>query len=155
MYHTWLQRLPNCSDDLRLEPMSTSQLALTGSSWLQTTLFAQDGFNISLKQFASPDGFCTTIDQAYDNSCACTSNFYLVNIVDAHNNIYASAILFVGKPYGAGAIQRALLQSLESRALALFGTSSVGLQPHQLASTYRWVLSLLLDENTTVRFGVI
>ena len=126
------------------------QLALTGSSWLQTTLFAQDGFNISLKNDATQDDLCSALNQPDNSSCACTSDYYLVDIEDAHHNIYASVILPVGKPVGAGAIQRALLQSLESQALALFVPPSVG-----LASSYRWVLVLGLADTTTVRFGVI
>ena len=73
-----------------------------------------------------------------------------MDIEDAHHNIYASAVLPVGKPVGAGAIQRALLQSLESRAVALCLAPSVG-----LASSYRWVLVMELADTSTVHFGVI
>ena len=73
-----------------------------------------------------------------------------MNIEDAQNNTYASIVLPVGKPVGAGAVQRALLQSLESQALAVFVPPSVG-----LASSYRWVLVFELADTTTVYFGVI
>ena len=117
---------------------------------MQTTLFAQGGFNISLKSDATQDDLCIALIQPNDNSCACTDDYYLVDIEDSHHNVYASVVLPVGKPVGAGAIQRALLQSLESRALALFVAPSVGLAP-----SYRWVLAMKLDDNSTVRFGVI
>ena len=117
---------------------------------LQTSLFAQGGFDISFKSDATQYELCSALNQPGNNSCACTSEYYLVDIEDAQYNIYAAAFLPVGKPVGAGAIQRALLQSLESRAMALFAAPSVG-----LASSYRWVLALTLDDNSTVRFGVI
>ena len=54
------------------------------------------------------------------------------------------------KPIGAGAFQRALLQSLNSRAVALVVPPSLDLGP-----IYIWVLVLQSEDDTTTRFGVI
>ena len=64
--------------------------------------------------------------------------------------MYAAIVLAAYKPVGAGAFQRALLQSLESRAVALVAPSSLDLGP-----IYRWVLVVQSADDTTVRFGVI
>ena len=117
---------------------------------LQTTLFTKGGYTISLKTIVGKDVLCQAINQLDQSKCACTSDYYLVDIEDAGNNTYAAVVLPAYKPVGAGAIQRALLQSLESRAVALVVPPSLDLGP-----VYRWVLVLQPADDTTVRFGVI
>lgn len=123
----------------------------TGSLCLQTTLFTKGGYTISLKTIVSQDELCQAINQPDQSKCACTSDYYLVNVEDASHTTYAAIVLPAYKPVGAGAFQRALLQSLESRAVALVAPPSLDLGP-----IYRWVLVLQrADDDTTVRFGVI
>ena len=121
---------------------------------LQNTLFSKDGYTISLDSIATQDQLCQRLNQtANEKQCACTSDYYLLVIKDAspQSDVYASVVLPEGKPVGAGAIQKALLQSLESRALAMFVPPSRG-----LAQSYRWVL-LVQPSNVkdTIRFGVL
>ena len=117
---------------------------------LQTTLFTKGGYSISLKTIVGQDTLCQAINQPDQSKCACTSDYYLVDIEDANYNIYAAIVLPANKPIGAGAFQRALLQSLDSRAAALMVPPSLDLGP-----IYRWVLVLQPDDDTTIRFGVI
>ncbi len=117
---------------------------------LQTTLFTKGGYTISLKTIVGQDTLCQAINQPDQSKCACTSDYYLVDIEDANYNTYAAIVLPANKPIGAGAFQRALLQSLESRAVALMVPPSL-----DLGQIYRWVLVLQLDDDTTIRFGVI
>ena len=117
---------------------------------LQTTLFTKGGYNISLKTIVGKDVLCQAINQPDQSKCVCTSDYYLVDIEDAGNTTYAAIVSPAYKPVGAGAIQRALLQSLESRAVALVVPPSLDLGP-----VYRWVLVLQPADDTAVRFGVI
>jgi hypothetical protein len=122
----------------------------TGSVCLQTTLFTKGGYTISLKTIVGQDVLCQAINQPDQSKCACTSDYYLVDIKDVSHTTYAATLLPAYKPVGAGAFQRALLQSLESRAVALVVPPSLDLRP-----IYRWVLVLQPADDTTVRFGVI
>jgi len=122
----------------------------TGSVCLQTTLFTKGGYTISLKTIVGQDVLCQAINQPDQSKCACTSDYYLVDIEDASHTTYAAIILPANKPVGAGAFQRALLQSLDSRAVALVVPPSLDLGP-----IYRWVLVLQPVVNFTIRFGVI
>ena len=117
---------------------------------LQTTLFTKGGYTISLKTIVGQDILCQAINQPDQSKCACTSDYYLVDIEDASHTTYAAIVLPAYKPVGAGAFQRALLQSLESRAVALVAPSSLDLGP-----IYRWVLVVQSADDTTFRFGVI
>ena len=122
---------------------------MNGSICLQTTLFTKGGYTISLKTIASQNELCQAINQPDQSSCACTTDYYLVDIEDASHTTYAAVVLPAGKPIGAGAFQRALLQSLEDQAVALVVPPSVDLTP-----IYRWVL-VVQPADGTVRFGVI
>lgn len=59
-------------------------------------------------------------------------------------------ILPANKPVGAGAFQRALLESMHTRTVALVVPPSLNLTP-----IYRWVLVLQLTVTFTMRLGVI
>ena len=122
----------------------------TGSVCLQTTLLTKGGYIISLKTTVGQDTLCQAINQPDQSKCACTSDYYLVDIEDASHTTYAAIVLPANKSIGAGAFQRALLQSLESRAVALVVPPSVDLAP-----IYRWVLVLQSDDDTAFRFGAI
>ncbi len=123
---------------------------LTWSVCLQTTLFSKGGYTISLRTIVGQDILCQAINQPDQSKCACTSDYYLVDIDDASYTTYAAIVLPANKAIGAGAFQRALLQSLESSAVALMAPPSLDLGP-----VYRWVLVLQSDDDTTTRFGVI
>ncbi len=122
----------------------------TGSVCLQTTLFTTGGYTISWKTIVGQDILCQAINQPDQSKCACTSDYYLVDIEDANRTTYAAIVLPANKPIGAGAFQRALLQSLEGSAVALLAPPSVDLGP-----VYRWVLVLHYADDVTTRFGVI
>ena len=47
-------------------------------------------------------------NQPDQSKCACTSDYYLVDIEDASHTTYAAIIVPAIKPVGAGAFQRAL-----------------------------------------------
>ncbi len=66
----------------------------TGSVCLQTTL---------LKTIVGQDVLCQAINQPDQSKCACTSDYYLVDIEDASHTTYAAIILPANKPVGAGA----------------------------------------------------
>ncbi len=133
-----------------LAPVLLSSHMSTGSVCLQTTLFTKDGYTISLKTTVGQDVLCQAINQPDHSKCACTSDYYLVDIEDASHTMHAAILVPANKPVGAGAFQRALLQSVNRRAVALVVPPSLDLGP-----IYRWVLVLQVVVNTTIRFGVI
>ncbi|KAL0046396.1 hypothetical protein WJX82_011244 [Trebouxia sp. C0006] len=69
---------------------------------------------------------------------------------DASNTTFAAIVLPANKPVGAGAFQRALLESMHTRAVALVVPPSLNLTP-----IYRWVLVLQLTVDFIMRLGVI
>jgi hypothetical protein len=117
---------------------------------LQTTLFTNAGYTIFLKATIGQNVLCQAINPPDQSKCACTSDYYLVDIEDASHTTYAAVIVPANKPVGAGAFQRALLQSLNRGAVALVVPSSL-----DLGQIYRWVLVLQPVVNFTIRFGVI
>ena len=125
----------------------TSQMS-TGNICLQTTLFTKAGYTISLKTTVGQDTLCQAINQSDQSKFACISDHYLVDVEDASNTTFAA--MPANKPIGAGAFQRALLESVHTRAVALVVPRSLNLTP-----IYRWVLVLQLTVNFTMRLGVI
>ncbi len=122
----------------------------TGNMCLQTTLFTKAGYTISLKTTVGQDTLCQAINQHDQSKCACTSDYYLVDVEDASNTAFAAIVLPANKPVGAGAFQRALLESMHTRAVALVVPPSLNLTP-----IYRWVLVLQLTVDFIMRLGVI
>ncbi len=122
----------------------------TGSVCLQTRMYTNDGYTISLKATIGQDILCQAINQPDQSKCACTSDYYLVDIEDASYTMHAAIIVPTNKPVGAGAFQRALLQSLNRGAVALVVPPSLDLGP-----IYRWLFVLQPVVNLTIRFGVI
>ena len=66
----------------------------------------------------------------------CVDDFYQLDIME-QKQVYASILVPVGKPIGAGAIRKALTESLDNKAVAIFVPA-----PIRLVECWRWVLAV-------------
>lgn len=122
-------------------------------------MFIGDDYQTSIKSVARHEDLCQTLrlnKTSAASNCPCTTDFYLLVIEDAgaalnRTQAYARALVPVDRNIGAGAIQRAVMQSFQKRAVGMFVPPSTG-----LAHSYRSVLLMRPeDADKDIDIGVV
>ena len=130
---------------------------VTDYSCLQVAVFTGDKYQASIKSDARREDQCQRLNKTSAAAkCPCTTDFYLLVIEDAGAGLnstqaYARVLVPVDRNIGAGAIQKAVMQSYQYRAVGMLVPPSTG-----LAQSYRSVLLVRpedADKNTD--FGVV
>ena len=71
-----------------------------------------------------------------EEGCVCMDDFYQLDIIE-QKQVYASILVPVGKPLGAGAIRKAFTESLENKTVSIFVPA-----PMKLVECWRWILAV-------------
>lgn len=99
---------------------------------LQMKLFEHEDHCISLR-CNGITGECRK--QVLDEQGAtCMDDYYQID-VESNGQMYASVFIPVSKSVGAGAVRKAIMESLQNAAAAMFVPA-----PLRLVESYRWVL---------------
>ncbi len=69
-----------------------------------------------------------------EEGATCMDDYYQVD-VESNGQMYASVFVPAGKSVGAGAVRKAIMESLQNAAAAMFVPA-----PLRLVESYRWVL---------------
>ncbi len=92
----------------------------------QTTLFTKGGYTISLKTIVGQDTLCQAINQPDQSKCACTSDYYLVDIEDGSYTTYAAIVLPANKAYWCWCHPKGSSTEPEQQGCSLNGASLSG-----------------------------
>ena len=99
---------------------------------LQMTLYSHDSYSIRLRC----DGITGECSKCVldEQGALCRHDYYEVD-VHAGDQLCASILVPVGKPVEAAAVRKAIMESLENAAIAMFVPA-----PMRLRDSYRWVI---------------
>lgn len=120
-------------------------------------MFTSKDYQASIKSIAMHKDQCLGLNKTSAASkCPCTTDLYLLVIEDAGEALnstqaYARLLVPVDKNIGAGAIQKAVMQSFNDRAVGMLVPPSPG-----LAQSYRSVLLMRPeDADKNIEIGVV